>query len=181
LRVFLFSSPFAALLIADFVVTTRARRVARALVVITCVALGPLFVLTRFGNESYEQVRPREVAAIRELYRVAPLGSTLVTPTTQVPWRFQNAADYDYERPRDPDGFFNGDPESVRLLVPESAQSGPGTYLLVTTGQEDYASEAQGAVPNWFRRVEPLLTPANGYRLLLRNPDARVYEYQAPR
>jgi hypothetical protein len=181
LRVFLFSSPFAALLIAAFVVTTRARRAARGLVVITCVALGPLFVLTRFGNESYEQVRPREVAAVRELYRVAPLGSTLVTPTTQVPWRFQNAADYDYERPRDRDGFFNGDPESIRLLVPKSAQSSPGTYLLVTTGQADYASEAQGALPNWFRRVEPLLTPANGYRLLLRNPDARVYEYQAPR
>src|SRR3954468_20949916 len=45
LRVFLFSSPFAALLIADLVVTTKAHRAAQAVVLITCVALGPLFVL----------------------------------------------------------------------------------------------------------------------------------------
>jgi hypothetical protein len=104
-----------------------------------------------------------------------------VTPTTQVPWRFEHAADYHYERPRDPDGFFRADPGAIRQLVPESPQNAFGTYLLVTTGQKDYASEAQGASPNWFRAVEPLLTPANGYRLLVRNPDARVYQYQAPR
>jgi len=181
LRVFLFSSPFAALLIADLVVTTKAHRAAQGVVVITCVALGPLFVLTRYGNELYEQARPQEVAAVRELYRLAPLGSVLVTPTTQVPWRFEHAADYHYERPRDPDGFFRADPGAIRQLVPESPQNAFGTYLLVTTGQKDYASEAQGASPNWFRAVEPLLTPANGYRLLVRNPDARVYQYQAPR
>jgi hypothetical protein len=182
LRVFLFSSPFAALLIADLVITTRARRAAQGLVVATCLVLGPLFVLTRFGNESYEQVRPREVTAVRALYQIAPLGSTLVSPTTQVPWRFTHAADYDYERPRDPEGFRKGDREAVRQLVTDSSQNNsPGTYLLVTTGQQVYASEAQGEPPDWFRRVQPLLTPANGYRLLLRNPDALVYEYQAPR
>lgn len=181
LRVFLFSSPFACLMVADLVVTTRARRAAQALVVVVCLALGPLFVLTRFGNEWYEQVRPAEVSAVRHLYQIAPLGSLLVTPTTQVPWRFEHAADYHYERPRDADGFLRADPGAVRQLVPHSSQNGPRAYLLVTTGQEVYASEAQGAAPNWFDRVRPLLNPANGYRLILRNRDASVYEYQAPR
>jgi hypothetical protein len=181
LRVFLFSSPFAALLVADLALTTRRRQAGRLAVLVTCLALGPLFVLTRFGNESYEQVRAPEVAAVRELYRIAPLGSTLVTPTTQVAWRFEHAADYKYERPRDPEGFLSGDPGAVHQLLPESSKDSPGTYLLVTTGQEIYASEAQGAVPDWFSKVKPMLTPANGYRLLFRNPDARVYEYEAPR
>jgi hypothetical protein len=181
LRVFLFSSPFACLMIADLVVTTRARRAAQALVVVVCLALGPLFVLTRFGNEWYEQVRPAEVSAVRRLYQVAPLGSMLVTPTTQVPWRFEHAADYQYERPRDPEGFLRADLGAVRRLLASSSQSGARTYLLLTTGQEVYASEAQGAAPNWLDRVRPLLTPVNGYRLLLRNRDASVYEYQAPR
>lgn len=181
LRVFLFSSPFACLMIADLVVTTQARKAAQALVVVISLALGPLFVLTRFGNEWYEQVRPAEVSAVRRLYQIAPLGSMLVTPTTQVPWRFEHAADYQYERPRDPEGFLRGDPGAVRQLVPGSPRNGPQAYLLVTTGQEVYASEAQGASPNWFDKVRPMLTPVNGYRLVLRNPDASVYEYQAPR
>jgi hypothetical protein len=105
----------------------------------------------------------------------------LVTPTTQVPWRFEHAADYQYERPRDPEGFLRADLGAVRQLLANSSQNGPRTYVLLTTGQEVYASEAQGAAPNWFDRVRPLLTPANGYRLLLRNRDASVYEYQAPR
>jgi hypothetical protein len=181
LRVFLFSAPFASLMIADLVVDMRARKAVQALVMVICVAWTPLFVLTRFGNESYEQVRPREVAAVRQLYQLAPLGSTLVTATTQVPWRFEHAADYDYVRPRDPEGFLRGDLGAIRQLVPEKSQSDPGTYLLLTTGQEVYAYQAQGASPNWLRKVEPMLTPANGYRLLLRNRDASVYEYQAPR
>jgi phosphate starvation-inducible membrane PsiE len=180
LRIFLFSSPFATLVIAQAAVDLVGRRARRMLIPAVALALVPLFALTRYGNESYEQVRPNEVQALRTLYTIAPPGSELISPTSQVPWRFAHATDYDYSRPRDPRGFRRGDLAAVRVL-PESRRAGAAnTYLVVTTSQIVYATEALGESPHWFDKVQPLLTPANGYRLVYRNSDALVYEYGGP-
>jgi hypothetical protein len=181
LRIFLFTSPFATLIIAQAAVDHVARGSVRVLVPAVALALVPIFALTRYGNESYEQVRPDEVQAMRTLYTIAPPGSELISPTTQIPWRFAHATDYHFRRPRDPKGFRRGDPEAVRVL-PKSQRDGTAdTYLVITTSQIVYATEALGESPNWFDKVRPLLTRANGYRLVYRNSDALVYEYRSPR
>jgi hypothetical protein len=69
------------------------RRPVQLVVAAAALALVPLFVLTRYGNESFEQVRPNEIEALRTLYRIAPPGSELVSPTSQVPWQFAFATD----------------------------------------------------------------------------------------
>ena len=180
LRIFLFSSPFACLIVAQLLVGLTTRRLAQVIVAVVAVALIPVFVLTRYGNESFEQVRPAEIEAIRTLYAIAPPGSDLVSPTAQIPWRFEFATDYDYSRPRDPLGFRRGDPGAIRTLVAPTSHEPPATYLVVTTGQVLYASEAEGSPSDWFERVRPMLTPANGYRLVYENPDAVIYQYQDP-
>jgi hypothetical protein len=53
--------------------------------------------------------------------------------------------------------------------------------LVITTSQLVYSAEALGEPPNWFDKVRPLLTRANGYRLLYRNADAMIYEYGSRR
>jgi len=181
LRIFLFSSPFACLIIVQMLVALQRRRPVQVLVAAATLALVPLFLLTRYGNESFEQVRPHEIEALRTLYEIAPLGSDLVSPAAQVPWRFAFATDYDYSRPRDAEGFRRGDPDAVRVLVGSGSADPRATYLVITTGQMIYASEALGDPPNWFDEVQPLLTQANGYRLVYRNADAMIYEYQDPR
>jgi len=181
LRMFLLSAPFAALIIAQMLVTLLGRRPVQALVAVAALALVPLFLLTRYGNESFEQVRHNEIDALQTLYTIAPRGSDLVSPTTQVPWRFAFATDYGYNRPRDAEGFRMGDLGAVRGLVGGEADADVPTYLVITRSQIIYASEALGEPVNWFDEVRPLLTPANGYRLVYMNPDALVYEYKDPR
>ena len=193
LRMYLFSAPFACLLIAQLIVTlvqppgrtqvgrsARVRlRTSRGLVGGVALALVPLFLVTRYGNESFEQVRPTELHAIQVLYSIAPQGSWLVSPTSQVPWRYDFATVYHYVRPDDAQGFMRADPAAVRRLVGGPHGRTP-TYLLVTRGQLIYASQAYGLPDNWFGGVRRLLTPANGYRLVYRNQDAFIYRYQAP-
>lgn len=181
LRIFLFSSPFATLIIAQAAVGAVRHRLGRVLVPALCLALVPLFVLTRYGNESYEQVRPDEVQALRTLYAIAPPGSVVISPTTQLPWRFAHATDYRYTRPLDREGFRRGDPEAIRVLSDSGSHGAAATYLVVTTSQIVYATEALGAPRGWFDKVRPLLSPANGYRLVYRNADAVIYEYEGPR
>jgi hypothetical protein len=181
LRIFLFSSPFACVIIAQMLVALVGRRWVQVLVAAAALALVPLFLLTRYGNESYEQVRPNEIAALRTLYMIAPPGSELFSATNEVPWRFEFATDYDYSRPSHAEGFLRGNPDAVRGLVGKASGDDPKTYLVITTSQIIYASEALGESPNWFDKVRPLLTRANGYRLRYRNADAMIYEYKAPR
>lgn len=179
LRIFLFSAPFATLIVVQTAAEVAGRGPGRLLLGAVAVALLPLFVLTRYGNESFEQVRPGEVEAVRTLFRIAPLGSDIVSPTSQVAWRFAHATDYHFDRPHDRRGFRRGDPAAVRELRPTSARAVP-TYLVVTTSQIVYAVQALGEPPDWFDRIQPLLTPVNGYRLVYRNADAAVYEWEAP-
>jgi hypothetical protein len=149
----LFSSPFGCLIIAQMLVGPARRRPVQLVVAAVALALVPLFVLTRYGNESFEQVRPNEIEALRTLYRIAPPGSELVSPTSQVPWRFAFATDYDYSRPRNAEGFLRGRLAAVRVLVDNGASDRPGVYLVITTSQLVYSVEALGEPPNWFDKV----------------------------
>ncbi len=178
LRVFLFSSPFACMVLAQTALAMPWRRAAHTLVAVTAVALLPLFVLIRYGNESYEQVRPDEVRAMEVVYDIAPFDSNLISPTSQVPWRFINAADYRYRRPADALGFRDGLPTAIRNPVSEGGLDAPATYLIVTDGQIVYATEALGSPEGWFEDlVKPQLTPENGYQLVYENDAALVYEF----
>jgi hypothetical protein len=179
LRIFLFSAPFGCLIIAQFLVLVARVRPMQVLVAGVSIALIPLFVLTRYGNESFEQVRPLEVEAIQELYTIAPPGSNLVSPTSQLPWRFDHATDYDYSRPTDARGFLRGHLDAIRGLVSREPPPGARTYLVVTTSQRIYAARAFRGNRHWFRKVQPLLTAANGYHLVYRNSDAVIYEFEA--
>ena len=178
LRIFLFSAPFGCLIIAQFLVLLARVRPVQVLITGLAIALVPLFVLTRYGNESFEQVRAQEVAAIRALYAIAPPGSRLISVTSQVPWRFDFATDYFYGRPTNPRAFLRGDLRAIRTLT-RQPPAGAGTYLVITTSQRTYAAQSAGR-RHWFRTVRPLLTPGNGYHLVYRNPDALIYEFEVP-
>jgi hypothetical protein len=94
LRVYFFSLVWLAILGAHALHldgdARRARwRVATHMVATTLVALLATggFLLARYGNESFEWMRPGDVSAVQELYEVAPPGSVLFSLTESVPWR----------------------------------------------------------------------------------------------
>lgn len=177
LRIFFFSAPFAVMIIAQLLTDLNARGWLRSLTAVLALALIPTFLITRYGNEAFEQVRVDEVQAVQQLYRIAPKGSRLVSPTTQVAWGDQYLVDYKRVRPTHPAAFRKGDLHAVRYLVGGRKRT---TYVLVTTGQILYAAQTMGSPPDWFTRLRAELTPENGYRLLYHNPDAWIYRYEAP-
>ncbi|WP_446219650.1 hypothetical protein [Micromonospora sp. IBHARD004] len=179
LRIFLFSAPFACLVIGQAVLGMLRMRWVRPAVIAAALLSVPLFLTTRYGNESFEQVRSDEVAAIRALYRLAPPDSDLISLTSQVPWRFAYATEHDYSRPTNAEGFLAGDREAVRGPVGGETRRTGRAYLIVTRSQEIYAYESLGQRENWFDTVQPLLTRENGYRLLFHNEEAWIYEYES--
>ena len=182
LRVFLFSAPFACLLIASTFDFRPDHAVVRGLALVVALALPPLFILMRYGNEWFEYVRPAEMDAVRAIQVLAPDGSNLVSPTTPVPWRYDRAADYRFDRPEDELGFLDGDSDAIRYPVDEEEAAKAPTYLFVTDAQVIYATEALGYPQNWFtENVQPQLTAENGYTLVYRNDSALVYEYEVPK
>jgi hypothetical protein len=178
LRVFLFSSPFAAFLIAQMTVPALRVRWAPELAVVVLLLMLPVFVLTRYGNETFEQVRANEVAALRTLYATAPQGSVFFSPTSQVPWRFEDPVQHKYRRPDLPDAFVDADPDAVRDPVSSSPRGEGQTYLVVTRSQRLYGREALGYPRGWFKRLRRQLTPENGYHLIVQNPDAWIYHFE---
>lgn len=178
LRVFLFSAPFAALLIAEMVVAALRVRFLPELMLVVLLLLVPTFVLTRYGNETFEQVRASEIAALRTLYSIAPEGSVFISPTSQVPWRFQDAVQHRYRRPDQPDAFVDADPAVVRDPVSSTPRGDGQTYLVVTRSQRLYGREALGYPRGWFKRLRRQLTPENGYFLVVQNPDVSIYHFE---
>jgi hypothetical protein len=176
LRIFLFSSPFACLVIAQGLASIDVP-LTRIVILLGLLGVMPVFLITRYGNEIFEQVLPGDAQAVRALHRIAPPGSNLISPTSQVPWRYADAADYHYERPYTP-GLLAGDPAAVRRLVAQS-QAGNPTYLIITRDQIDYAEQAGGAERGWFTDLlQPLLTPRRGYHLVFHNSTAWIYKFE---
>ena len=176
-QVFLFSAPFACLVIAQALASIDDLPLTRIGVLLGLLVVMPIFVLTRYGNEIFEQVPTGDAEAVRALHRIAPEGSNLISPTRQVPWRYADAAEYHYGLPSSP-GLLVGDATAVRHLVPSDQADRP-TYLIVTRGQIEYAERVLGAQHGWFHDLlQPLLTSERGYQLVFHNSTSWIYKFE---
>src|SRR5205823_719802 len=100
LRVYLFSLPFMACYAAQALAPPhggwRDLRGAATVAVVAALLLGG-FLYTRYGNDATTIFTPREAQAAQRLYQIAPRGSLLVAASTNVAWRQQNYADYNFQ------------------------------------------------------------------------------------
>lgn len=194
LRIFLFSCPFATLVIAQALVTlsharilghVRRFRPVEVVAMVTALALVPVFLIARYGNESFERVTTDEVKAVTWLYDEAPDGSVIVSVAHPIPWRFvprsvARAGIVHQEQPHDEFRFIEGDLAAIRDPTTATPTQLGRIYLIVTSGTIAYVSEFYGYPADWFDRLQPLLVPANGYHMVFHNPDAVIYEFEPP-
>lgn len=188
LRVFLFAVPGACVL-AALALFPRTRATARSGV------LGPVaalvaglvlvfgFLVARWGNESFERVRPGEVAAMNYVYAhdkpTAHLlwmsNDTVKNVTPAMPWGSRDMERVLYDPTLAP-----RDPARVNDLVAALRKAGPRAYLMVNSGQSVYLQLDSGYAPDWDARVRHTLDGRPELRRVLSNDDAVLYELRNP-
>jgi hypothetical protein len=179
LRVYLFVLPAMAVLLAGALLPAgepRRRGLTAVLAGLLTLGLIGAFYVTRYGNEDFEQVRPADVAAVDWLYRQAPLGSTLVAVTSNVPWRFEKVEQYQYTPLSDDLG-----PQELNVIEREMAANPHGAFLIMSKGQNVYAESFFGRPIGWGERLEGQLLRSPRFRLVYRNAGATIFVLATPR
>ncbi|MGW1074575.1 lipopolysaccharide biosynthesis protein [Streptomyces sp. NPDC002537] len=188
LRVFLFALPGACVL-AALALFPRPRAAARRAVLGPAVALlaGLVlvfgFLVARWGNESFERVRPGEVTAMDFVYAhdkptvqlLWMSGDTVKNVTPAMPWGGRDMERVLYEPTLAP-----RDPARVGDLVAALHKAGPRAYLMVNRGQSVYLQLDSGYAPDWDDRVRRALDGRPELRRVLSNEDAVLYELKDP-
>lgn len=185
LRVYLFALPAAGLLAAFALFPAPgipSRRTLAAAALCALVVTGG-FLVARYGNEPYEQVRPGEVAAMDHVYRHDAGGARVLwlTPAPEVdltpnmPWGFRDMEKVEYVSARAP-----RDPSDVTGLVRTLRELGPRAYLVTTRGQEAYFGLVHDFPPDWGDRFRRHLAAADGVAVAAANADAAVYAADPP-
>ncbi|MEU5645053.1 lipopolysaccharide biosynthesis protein [Streptomyces milbemycinicus] len=137
------------------------------------------FLVARWGNETFERVRPGEVAAMEYVYahdkptvRVLWLSNDTVNNVTPaMPW-----GDRDMERVSYLPTLAPRDPVLVDGLVEALRGAGPDSYLMVGRGQSVYLRLDSGYSASWERRLLRSLDRRPELRRVLSNDDAALYE-----
>jgi hypothetical protein len=146
------------------------RRGAAALAAVA-VLITPAFYVARFGNEQFEQVRPGEVQAVAEMYRIVPKGASLVSIDPNVPWRYRDFVSYDYETSSHESAL-----TTINALLALMPPNPRGSYLLLTRGQFLSATTSSGLPADFGQRISDLVRSSPRFRLLYSNPDASLYQ-----
>ncbi|WP_261375188.1 hypothetical protein [Arthrobacter sp. KBS0702] len=147
LRLFLFSLPFAACLVALPLMWDRpagpglARGVA---LLVLGAALATTTLVTRYGNDSMETFSRAEIALVDRLYATAPPGSVLIEAIRNTPWKYQEYASYDYRALAAAEPRPDAAPLSCDTVNQIARRA--GAYLIVTASQQ-HAAELRGTTP----------------------------------
>ncbi len=178
LRIYLFSLPFMALLIA-FAFIPRRQLVASSLltlsVVVATVALVAPFLVARYGNERIESFTAGEVAAVNQLYAIAPPDSMLIGVVGNTPWKNLRYEEYRF-RPAGDDTYYH---DLDRMHEAMINHKGP-VFLIITRTQQAYVEMILGAAPADWTSFEQELFATGWFNVLSRTPDATIARFVPP-
>ncbi|MET1232075.1 MAG: hypothetical protein ABWY52_04395 [Candidatus Limnocylindrales bacterium] len=177
LRIYFFALPFVAFFIACAVLP-KARQAGPtsmatlAIVSVLGLALMGSLMLTRYGNERLEHFTADEIAAVSELYRIAPEGSLLVGLTPNLPWKNQRYEQYRY-KPSGDDVTF-GD---VEVVLNEMRLHEGNAYLILSRSQQAYVEMILGAGPGEWDAFERALMATGEFSIIFENDDAMIARF----
>lgn len=177
LRIYLFALPFVVFFIACAVLPRRpaggtTSMATFATVSVLGLALMSGLVLTRYGNERLEHFTSGEIAAVDELYRIAPEGSLLFALTPNLPWKNQRYERYRY-KPYGDDATF-GDPD---LILNEMRLYEGDVFLILTRSQQAYVEMILGAKPGEWEAFRQSLLRTGSFDVVYENDDGLIARF----
>ena len=186
LRVYLFALPAASCLaaLAFFPQVAGRPSVVSRTAAVTCalVLLGGFFV-ARYGNESYEQIRTGDVAAVQSIYDRAGDRAVVVYLNTSdgagatpfIPLGYQDVESVTWSSARAP-----LDPTDVPPVVAALRDAGPDAFLITTQSQEANLEIGNGYPAGWGDRFRQSMAVSPDVRVITSNADAVVYQLVDP-
>jgi hypothetical protein len=173
LRIYLFSLPGTALLAAEAAIALAStRRAMTALVTGIAMLVLPASLVARYGNESYEHVTPDEARAVAAVYELAPVGSTLVSLSPNLTWRYGGLTQYTYA----PSALDEFALRRVDLIISMMADNPKGAYLVVTKGQLVYGEQVYGLPVGWGATMQRDIAASRKFAIVYQNSDATIYK-----
>jgi len=160
LRVCYFTLPAACILIAQLVVPkVRTAWHHWILIGVAMMAIVPLFVTARYGNESYESLSNDDVVFARTMYDFVPDGSTVFLENQQTIKFAERVADVHFRQlPR-------GTADEVTALL-EKEVSKTHVYIALTESQQAYGVVALDRSAAWMQQTRSELESTGQYRVV---------------
>ncbi len=186
LRVSFFALPFLCVMAGSLFFPDRDRR--RPLADLRVVAFGavtcllvPLFVLARFGNESYEMIYDEDLAAVDWYYDNVPDDAVIVTANFGGPVYYRELVEHprafapedlagDRETAESLDRLVSGD--TLAELPPDVER-----YLIMQHAGEIYGRVVEGHPDGWQSEIIDDLVATGRYEVRFRSGDAAVLLY----
>ncbi len=179
LRVFFFSLPGAAMLIAGLVSPRpsppNARTLTALLVAITLSF--PLFLIAKWGNEDFERISSQDLQLRQEVHQLAPPGSTIVDLGYGGPVSYQGLTAYNKIN-LVPDSWPIADVAKVNELI---GANPIGTYIVIMRPQVAYGVENDGLSPQFAEQLVAMLIASKQYQIVFQNSSGVILEKVAPK
>jgi hypothetical protein len=177
LRVFLFALPAVAFFTATLAFPSpddgRSWPAVASVAIVGCLLLSA-FEYTRYGNERLDHFTRGDVATVHALYRVAPPGATLVAGSYNIPWQYQDYADYSYRFVTELKAWRQD--KNPRSLITELRDSfgKNGSYVVITQSTKISTTLLDGR-PGQLTRFVRALRRSRAARELYRGTDGDVF------
>jgi hypothetical protein len=185
LRVYFLSLPFVAFhaaepLRADAWRPGAWRRPAVGLAIVTL--FSATFFVTRYGNERSDFITAESIAAVEQLYELAPPGAVLYgDPNT--PWQFAEYGQHQLRYLTELDGFdeVGTNPDAVRTVLRSldadmrGDADGHGAYLITTRAGETWLDLLQRPAGR-LHEVHEAIASSPRFERIFANRDAAIYK-----
>jgi hypothetical protein len=135
------------------------------------------FLVSRYGNERMDRMSPQDIAAVQELYRIAPRGSTLVAVVGNLPWKSQGYTEYEYVGVLDPTPRAQ---LSLDLVLTSLRAARQPAYLIVTPSQGAAMEVFRGAPVGQWDTFVAGLRASPSLSLVYANGGAAIFRYDSP-
>lgn len=174
LRVFLYASPFMAMLLAKSLIGPPGLTKLSALVlVIVVTAVSPVFLVARYGNELFERVTVSEVALANCMYDTAPKGSTLGAVSPHLAWQFRGQGEYQHVSVN----ATSFDASTVKDLTEMFPPTSDSNYLIVTDPQIAFVERTLGAGNAWGGELREEISEDNRFSQVCSNDGGEVLKF----
>ena len=130
----------------------------------------PLFLLARFGNESYEQVIPDDRAVVADMYRLVPDDSPRYVVNRSTVMYSERLKDVLF---RD----LSSDPLTAWQMLEAADKDEVHVYVLVTDGQAGYRHEVQAADAGWLTEFTDRLLGTGSFRIVSQHGQSMLLEH----